>query len=381
MQRQCNNLRMFEISSIMVFYEEDTMDNLNIVKHDKKYDFITIGSATLDVFVETPEARIVSVYTQEHKNEFMAYPYGSKVDIDNFAFEIGGGALNTALNFKNLGFKTATIVKIGDDPMAKAIQSKLLASGVESSYVVQSTTEKSGLSVILTSFQGDRTVLAHRGTNATLKASEINFEAIENSKWLYLAPLNGESTLALDEIAKFAEEKNVDLAINLGTSSMKKCKENLAEILKTAEIVLMNCEEAQMLTGLSIRPNSAKEDFSKCVIHPDIITILDTIKQKVGGIVVVTDGKRGVYANDGQKYYCCGEFPAKPVSTLGAGDAFASTFTAVYAESNDIEKALKYASVNAASVVENFGAQKGFLTFDEIAEKLEKNPEFVVKVI
>ena len=65
------------------------MDNLNLIKHDKKYDFVTIGSATLDIFVETPEARIVSVCTQENKNEFMAYPYGSKVDIDNFAFEIG----------------------------------------------------------------------------------------------------------------------------------------------------------------------------------------------------------------------------------------------------------------------------------------------------
>lgn len=357
------------------------MENMNLQKANKKYDFVTIGSATLDIFVETPEARIVSVSTMENKNEFMAYPYGSKVDIDNFAFEIGGGALNTAINFSNLGFKTTTIVKVGDDPMSKAIQNKILTSGIDSENIIQSPAEKSGLSVILTSFQGDRTVLAHRGTNATLKASEINFVAIENSKWLYLAPLNGDSTLALDEIAKFAEDKNVDLAINLGTSSIKKCKANLSSILKTAEIVLMNCEEAQMLTDIPVRPNSAKEDFSKYEIHPDIITILDTIKKMVGGIVVVTDGKRGVYATDGEKYYRCSEFPAKPVSTLGAGDAFASTFTAVYSQSFDIKKALKYASVNAASVVENFGAQKGFLSFKEIAEKLEKTPEFVVKVI
>ena len=99
----------------------------------------------------------------------------------------------------------------------------------------------------------------------------------------------------------------------------------------------------------------------------------------VGGIVVVTDGKCGVYATDGAKYYRCSEFPAKPVSTLGAGDAFASTFTAVYAESADISKALKYASVNAASVVENFGAQQGFLTFEQIEERLIQNPDFIVK--
>ena len=196
-----------------------------------------------------------------------------------------------------------------------------------------------------------------------------------------MAPLNGDSTLVLDKIAKFAEEKDVNLAINLGTSSMKKCKDNLASILRTAEIVLMKCEEAQLLTGISIRPNSAKENFSKYVIHPDIITILDTIKKRVCGVVVVTDGKRGVYATDGVKYYQCGEFPAKPVSTLGAGDAFASTFTAVYSSSADIAKSLKYASVNAASVVENFGAQQGFLSFEEIENRLHKHPEFQVKEV
>ena len=144
-----------------------------------------------------------------------------------FAFEIGGGALNTALNFKNLGFKTSTSVKVGDDPMARAIKSKIASAGIDLDNIVETLHEKSGLSVILTSFQGDRTVLAHRGTNATLKSDEINFSAIENSKWLYLAPLNGDSTLVLDKIAKFAEEKDVNLAINLGTSSMKKCKDNL----------------------------------------------------------------------------------------------------------------------------------------------------------
>lgn len=343
------------------------------------YDFLTIGSATLDIFVETPEARIVSVTAPENKSEFMSFPYGSKLDIENFAFEIGGGALNTAMNFRNLGFDTATIVKVGNDPMAKAILAKAKSADIETKHIVQSDKEKSGLSVILTSFQGDRTVLAHRGTNATLHAKEIDFDAIKKTKWLYLAPLNGDSTKALDEIAYFAEEHGVNLSINLGTSSIKKCKDRLPAILRTAEIIIMNREEAQMLTGKSIRPDSSKENFSNCFIHPDIISILEELKSQTNGIVVVTDGKHGVYAYDGKKYYRCGEFPAKPVSTLGAGDAFASTFTAVYSQNGDIEKALKYASVNAASIVEHFGAQKGFLKFKEIQKRLDEHPEFAVK--
>ena len=46
----------------------------------------------------------------------------------------------------------------------------------------------------------------------------------------------------------------------------------------------------------------------------------------------------------------------------------------------NIELALKYACVNSASVCEHFGAQEGFLTFDEINEKLKKEDLKVEKI-
>ena len=48
---------------------------------------------------------------------------------------------------------------------------------------------------------------------------------------------------------------------------------------------------------------------------------------------------------------------------------------------NDIEKALLYASINSASICGHFGAQEGFLTFEEIEEKLKEKPDFKVKTI
>lgn len=41
-------------------------------------DIITIGSATMDVFVECDDANIVSVRKLDKKSEYMSYPYGSK---------------------------------------------------------------------------------------------------------------------------------------------------------------------------------------------------------------------------------------------------------------------------------------------------------------
>ncbi|MGM9993375.1 MAG: carbohydrate kinase family protein [Candidatus Avigastranaerophilus sp.] len=346
------------------------------------YDVITIGSATLDAFIESDDANIVSVCTNNSIKEFMAYPYGAKLDIEKFDFKTGGGAINTAANFANLGFNTSTIVKIGEGIQGENITKELKKANVDLSNVVRSKKYKTGFSIILISFQGDRTVLAHRGANAHMELEDIDFKSIKNSKWLYLAPLNGNSTKILDKIAEYAEEHDVNMAINVGTSSIKQGKEYLYNVLKTAEVVIMNKDEAGMLTGIQVRPDTKEEKFSKELIHPDIKKMLREIFPKKHKISIITDGRNGAYAYDGEKYYQCGEFPAKVASTLGAGDAFSSTFVASLEKTKwDIEKALMYASVNAAAVVEHFGAQDGFLTFDEMDKRLKKYPEFKVKII
>lgn len=343
------------------------------------FDVVTIGSATKDAFIETDGANIVSVAKKDKNSAFMAYPYGSKIEINNFNIAIGGGAVNTACNFAGLGMKTATIVKVGEDSTGKDIVKMLEKRGISTNAIVFDENENTGFSVILLSFQGDRTVLAHRGPNATISKKDIDFDLIKGSKWLYIAPLNGESTEVLDKIAEFAEKNDVNMAINVGTSSIKRGEKYLDKILKTAEVVVMNSEEASMLTKIEVRPDSTTEKFSECKIHPDIIKMLKHLKSTHAKIVVITDGGNGAYAYDGKMFYQCGEFPAKVVSTLGAGDAFASTFVSVLHHSDwDIEKSLKYAAINAASVVGKFNAQDGQLSMEEIKRRANNAPDFQV---
>lgn len=344
------------------------------------YDIITIGSATMDVFVECDDANIVSVYTKDKKSEFMSYPYGSKMEITAFASNVGGGGVNTALNFANLGLKTSAICKVGDDIYSRGVLEVLGKSSLDLSNVIQDKSVSTGFSIILLSFQGDRTVLAQRGANATLKKSEINFEAIKQAKFLYIAPLSGESNKVLTSIVDFAEENGVKVCFNAGTTSIKRGFEYIKKIIDTAEVVVMNKEEAAMCTKIEVRPDTRTEKFSENLIHPDIKEMLKKLKINGQQVVVITDGKYGAYAYDGQTFYQCDNFPATVVSTLGAGDSFASTFCAsLDRTNNDIGKSLMYASVNSASVVSKFGASEGFLTFEEIEQKLKENPNFTYK--
>jgi len=345
-------------------------------------DIITIGSATMDVFVECDDANVVSVSTKCSKSEFMSYPYGAKVEVTDFASNVGGGGVNTALNFANLGFSTSSICKIGDDIYSKGVLGALQGKpNLDLSNIIQDKKVSTGFSIVLLSFQGDRTVLAQRGANATLKKSEINFEAIKNAKTIYIAPLSGESNRVLQSIVEFAYDNGVKVCFNASTTSIKRGFEYIKKILDTSQIVVMNKEEAAMCTKIDVRPDTKTEKFSYDLVHPDVKEMLKKLKINGQQVVVITDGGKGAYAFDGKIFYQCPTFPAKVVSTLGAGDAFASTFCAALDRTNnDIGKSLMYASVNSGSVVSNFGASEGFLTFDEIEKRLAESPEFGFKI-
>ena len=345
------------------------------------FDVVTIGSATLDVFIESDSANIVSVSSKDKRSDFMSFPYGSKVEIDDFSRNLGGGGINTAMNFAHLGLKTSTVVKLGADEISPVIYQKLVESNIDTSNIIKSKEGLTGFSIILVSFQGDRTVLAHRGVNSSIKEKDVDFENIK-SKWIYVAPLAGESNRMLDKIAAFAKENGIKLSINAGTTAIKKGEKYFSKIIETADILVLNKEEASMLTKICVRPDTKNEKYSENFIHPDVIEMLKILKGTNKVNVVITDGKVGVYAYDGIKFYKAPEFPAVVRSTLGAGDAFSSTFTAAMEKYNmNVQKALECASVNAAAVVEVFGAQEVFLTIDEINEKLKTAPDFKVESI
>jgi len=344
-------------------------------------EVVTIGSATMDVFVESDEANIVSVCAKDRNAEFMSYPYGSKIDMTSFATNIGGGGLNTAMNFANLGFKTNAIFKVGNDIYSDGIFAALKNSSVNTDSVIQDKNISTGFSIILVSFQGDRTVLAHRGANGQIMLKDIDFEAIKRARLLYIAPLNGESNKVLEPLVKFAQENGIKVCFNAGTTSLKKGMEHIKKILSVANVVVMNKEEASMCSGIKVRPDSKTEKFSRETVHPDIKDMLKTLKIQEYQVIVITDGGKGAYAYDGEKFYYCPTYPSTVISTLGAGDAFASTFCAALGRTGlDIGRSLMYASVNSAAVVSVFGATEGLLTFEEIEERLNISTDYTYMV-
>ena len=118
------------------------------------------------------------------------------------------------------------------------------------------------------------------------------------------------------------------------------------------------------------------------MFNPDLKEMFKKLKVSDYQVIVITDGGHGAYAYSGKEYFYCPCFDGPIVSTLGAGDAFASTFCAAMIRYNlDIAKSLIAGSINSGGVVSVFGATQGLLTFEEIEERMAQNPDYKATTI
>ena len=85
--------------------------------------------------------------------------------------------------------------------------------------------------------------------------------------------------------------------------------------------------------------------------------------------VVVTNGADGVYISDKKTIYFHPSVHTQPISTVGAGDAFCSTFIAHLLQANSLEDACRMGIINSANVIGHVGAQTGLLTTKELDEQ------------
>lgn len=338
------------------------------------YDVITIGGATLDIFMKDKEFEV-----RKNKDDIdveeVCMVLGDKILVNDVYFTYGGGGMNTASSLASLGLSVAYIGSIGKDDIGKGIMAKLEEKGIASDFVVQQEEFKSGLSVALHAGERERTILGFRGANDQLTKKALPENIQEKTSWIYLAHLSGGSSMCLESLAEILEKTDIKLMWNPGSTQLKLGKEGLAAMLKNTTALNINKEEAEQLTGLDVPRDQSKADDE----IDDLTILFEALAETGPEIVVITDGKRGASVwNNGQIYSSKNHDIAETADTTGAGDAFGSGFLAGYISSGNIEEALDWGIIQGGAVITDFGAQNGHLTrlrMDEERKKKQKNEQ------
>lgn len=321
------------------------------------FDVVTIGTATRDVFLTSSLFKVLR--DPEHlkrigfpSGEAECFAFGSKLEVQEPIFTVGGGAANTAVTFSREGFRTASFITLGNDERGNAITALLKEERVVPFAVIN---KKIGTaySTILLSPSGERTILVYRGASNHMDTKQISFAKLK-AKWAYIAP-GGIDFKVIEKIINYCKRHGVKIAMNPSKHYIEKGAHGLKAFLKHLDVVIVNREEASRITGVDYHEDK------------EIFRIFDAL---VPGIAVMTDGPKGAMVSDGRYIYKAGIFKEKKiVDRTGAGDAFGAGFVAGLIQKSDIHHALRVASANATSVVEHIGSQAGILRKKDLHQR------------
>lgn len=332
--------------------------------HDKKIEEIVgkkdsyvlcIGDVVTDAFIKLNEdyAEVKEV----NGKEILSMEFGNKPPYDyvDIVSAVGNSA-NAAVSMSRLGVDSGLMAWIGGDDVGRDMIKYLTSEKVDVTPIITTKGMKSNYHYVLR-YGADRTIL--------IKYEDYDYRWCKPAKkpdWIYLSALSKNTwNLHRDLVDYLKENEGIKLAFQPGTFHFEWGAKKLKQIYKLSEIVFMNREEAMLVT------ESKSDDIKKLIkgLHDIGVTI-----------AVVTDGKHGAYASDGDHIIRINNYPdpAPPYDRTGAGDAFASTVVAALASGETLETALMWAPINSMSVVQKLGAQEGLLSKKEILKYIESAP-------
>lgn len=324
-----------------------------------QYDILSLGPARMDVFVSLPEDEVTEVCSIDKKRCMIELGFGEKIPVKGVDFAVGGNAGNNAVGITRMGLTAAVIGAVGDGWTDREVIEILKKEGVETRYMEIKGGQK-GFGVVI-NYQGERTILSYYSHSMCCWPEDSSLRA----RWIYLTSMGEGFEDFYKQAVDWAIVTGAQIAFNPGTRQIKKGAAALDYAYKNTKILFVNREEGADL--LQVAPDT------------EIRELLSGLSALGPATVVVTDGPGGTYLLADGHYYYMPIVPAKVIERTGAGDAFGSGFLAAVLRGKNWQEALRWGTVNSASVLGAIGPQAGLLTPAGMEEWIAKSGDVTVK--
>jgi ribokinase len=330
---------------------------------ENNYDLVAIGETTIDAFIRLKDAHVHCNLNKEDCQ--ICLDFGAKIPYESVTeVPAVGNAANAAVSAARLGLKSALVANIGKDRNGDLCIDALKKEKVSTEFIHVNIDKNTNYHYILW-FEDERTILQ--------KHSDFPYQLpeIDDPKWIYLTSLGERSLSMHEQLVKYLEtHPKIKLAFQPGIFQIKLGAKKLEEIYKKTDIFFCNVEEAKAILNIEN--------------HDEPRDLLQKMHDLGPKMVIITDGTKGSYSYDGQEFLFMPPYPdpKPPYERTGAGDAFSSTVVEAIILGKELPEALAWGSVNAMSVVQDIGAQRGLLPRAKIEEFIKTAPEnFKVKKI
>lgn len=260
---------------------------------------------------------------------------------------LGGAPLNAAAHLAKFGAESYLLSAVGNDELGQNALARLQEAGVKPDYIAVLENATTGTALVFPEKEGsDRFLLPENVAYDQTALPTNSLPAFDGIVFGSLASFRSESVKnAVSALAKANPKAEKLFDVNLRLLFFD--KPLLEELLGLCTICKVNDEEASKVGSILFGKEMEYPEFAERILstYPSCHVVLVT-KGSNGAAAYVRD--KGAYIVPGEKITVC--------DTVGAGDAFAAAFLALWLATSDAEKALKAGNAAGAHTASKPGA-------------------------
>lgn len=275
--------------------------------------------------------------------------HGRTIWVDAIDRSLGGNGANTAYGLALLGVPVRLLGTAGRDSFGEQVIAWLSSAGVDLAELERSAIP-TAVSVALVASAGERCLLHYPGASADAFLKPIDFcGRLPAAGHFHLAnpfALPGMRRVAAESLRR-AKHAGLTTSLDAGWDAKGEWMEALGPCLEHTDLLLLNRDEARMLSG--------HEDFSFAATF---------LRDRGAGDIVVKLGAEGCCVFAGASQIGSAGFPIDVVDTTGAGDCFTAGFLAALYRGADYTEAARFANAAGACSAARLGSVEGLLPYE-----------------
>ncbi|PKH21732.1 ribokinase [Enterobacterales bacterium CwR94] len=275
----------------------------------------------------------------------------------------GGKGSNQASAALRAGARVHYIGKVGNDDFGLFARRHLEKTGFDAITLFTCKEKPTGNAMIyVAGDDAENMISVYPGANLTVTAAEVNrCQPTVAAADILLVQLENNLS-AIQRMIDNARQGNTLVIVN--PAPWQKVSDTF---LSKVDLLTPNSTEASQLTGLAVT------DFASARRAAEVLHAKGVRK------LIITLGMQGALLSTGDTMYRVPVYPAHPLDTTGAGDAFNGALAARMAAGEPLEQAALFAAAYASVCVERAGAAESMPLYADALARMQAHPELTME--
>lgn len=294
---------------------------------ESRWDVVGLGANSVDV------VHVVPAFPQPEG-------WHSKMRVIRRLVSCGGQTATAMAACARFGLRALYVGAVGDDENGRRVRAELGRVGLDVDALVARPGRNQSAVIIIDEGTGERAVLWDRDESVCVRECDVPVEAIASARLLHVDDVAQETAI---EAARHARRVGIPI-----TSDLDRMTERTEELVLAVSCPIFAEGLPEQLTG--------ERDHERA---------LRRLRRKHPGPLVVTLGREGAVALDGDRFLHSPGFAVQAVDTTGSGDVFRAGFIVGVLSGWPLERTLRLANAAAALSCTRLGAMTGIPTINE----------------